>query len=288
MSRGLVPADTKILYPLSRVKRVLFSKKALESFEQTQCLKCEVIDDRVDVGKLLTTVANVVAALDGEIWQRIGDFCFDRSTDFKLVPLDEVVGFSERGISARIQAVDVSIGDELYLIQHGVHLDPSDLGTEHAESIWIYVAIGNRPVARFFVSLSAENEFEGFRAELAKVGLTSEIISETEKNSLPSKSGRALLVGEEPAGQPTSNFLLCRNVPDSKTDLLLTTMSLSDFSRSFFEMVADRKQNFLAVSASILIFAAGGLMVAGLGLSTSPVLIAAGVVLVLSLSLLVK
>lgn len=174
---GLRIRNAKNISVLSGIKEIFITAQGKNVFNQIRVTKAEIFDDRLDKKQVITLVANLAANLESPLWRTLSHFCYEcLAPHFKLMPLSEVKLLNETGIAAVIQGVEFSLGDELFLINRGVHLDPSEIGPAAKDTLWIYISLAGSLIARFAVNRSLEESLEDLRPQFLAHSLKAKIL----------------------------------------------------------------------------------------------------------------
>jgi hypothetical protein len=113
----------------------------------------ELLDDEVS-GQVVTNVILALAScVDSRFYREALRHCLDRFPKVTLLQLENVHHYAGRGICGSTQGIEVSLGSEQFLIDRGVYVQQSDVGTgsvvdDAPRGSSVFLSINDAVVAR--------------------------------------------------------------------------------------------------------------------------------------------
>lgn len=169
--RGALLSSADDIGILAKVKCVALLVNREGDLKRPTCLGFSLVDERIDRKGLLEATLAIVSQVDTPSCRAIVDYITGEVSQASLHELRDFSLFEGGGIGAQIGGSEISIGDEDFLLARGVQLQPSDLELVGTGDQAVFVAIGDEPVGAFALQLDALSEASFFVRELKQIGL---------------------------------------------------------------------------------------------------------------------
>lgn len=158
LRHGFVLSSAHACKNLSGISKILVDPSRIEAGSRHVVTHLEVLDDRLSHGALCDFLSSLLGRAASPELAVAGEYCRHHATRLSVERVLDLREYEGRGICGTVHGIELSIGNEDFLVERGIMVQPSDgeaLGEAH-ESI-VLVAIDDDVVARFWISSSQEH-----------------------------------------------------------------------------------------------------------------------------------
>ncbi len=185
---------------LAKLKKLIIDYDERNPLGQESVVKFELVDTRIDEATLAKILFSFFGRSDSETNIAIASYLrehFDVGTGFELTDFHAE---GDRGFYAKVQGAEFSIGNEVFLVERGVHIQSSEVsGAMYDNSEQIYVALEREIIARIEVAPKLYGDGKRLVKELAKQKVNVELYGEHVSNSIVERTGMMV----SPKGNPS-------------------------------------------------------------------------------------
>lgn len=175
--RGMLFKDSEVVGDLSRVQNLVVDFRLMTPPGLLSVAAFDLIDERVDAQALYSVLLVLFGNSEEERSLVITEYLRSKVTVPALHKVSDLRIYDTRGISGNVGGIDFSIGSEAFLIERGVHLQPSEIASEHDGNEYLYVAMQDEIVARFVLAPHFTLDAQAMRNRLAELGVRSMLCS---------------------------------------------------------------------------------------------------------------
>ena len=177
-SRGLLIKSVSSLKKLVGIKSLAIDYSSDLPPGESRLTSFELIDNRLDQGSLSLVLATMYAATETAELQTISeDFRKEATNSDNFLDISDLAHFPGRGLCAKVQGADFTIGTEEFLLERGVELQPSEIGEPRGGQELFYVAIGTDPVAKTYISRPFLGDGRELSRDLKQLGVRPALLS---------------------------------------------------------------------------------------------------------------
>ncbi len=185
---------------LAKLKKLIIDYDERNSLGQESVVKFELVDTRIDEATLAKILFSFFGRSDSETNVAIATYLrdrFDVGTGFELTDFHAE---GDRGFYAKVQGAEFSIGNEVFLVERGVHIQSSEVtGAMYDNSEQVYVALEREIIARIEVAPKLYGDGKRLVKELAKQKIAVELYGEHVSNAIVERTGMMV----SPKGNPS-------------------------------------------------------------------------------------
>lgn len=159
--KGFLLAQPTTCKDLSRVSRVECDPSRLETLAPGSSVHLEVLDDRLSPPALCDILASLLGRAEDPILVAAGDYCRRNAHTLSLERVIDLREYAPRGICGTVHGIELSVGDEDFLVERGIMVQPTEGALEaldegHSGERTVLVAIDDDVVARFRIATTQE------------------------------------------------------------------------------------------------------------------------------------
>jgi hypothetical protein len=158
LQRGFVLSSAQACKTLAGISQIVVDPSRIEPGSRHVVTQLEVMDDRLSHGALCDFLASLLGRAVSPELAVAGEYCRHHAARLSVERVLDLREYEGRGICGTVHGIELSIGNEDFLVERGIMVQPSD-GDAQAdahESI-VLVAIDDDVVARFWISSSQEH-----------------------------------------------------------------------------------------------------------------------------------
>ncbi len=157
LSRGYVFGSAGAAKQLAAVSRVVFDQSRVGEGSRYHITHFEVLDDRLSKGALCDILASLLGRAESADLAAAGGYCRWNASKLSVERVLELREYPGRGICGTVHGIELSVGNEDFLVERGIMVQPADgASTESDADRLLLVAIDDDVVARFSVTTSQE------------------------------------------------------------------------------------------------------------------------------------
>lgn len=157
LARGYVFGSAGAAKQLAAVSRVVFDQSRVGEGSRYQIAHFEVLDDRLSKGALCDILASLLGRAESADLAAAGGYCRWNASKLSVERVLELREYPGRGICGTVHGIELSVGNEDFLVERGIMVQPADgASTESDADRLLLVAIDDDVVARFSVTTSQE------------------------------------------------------------------------------------------------------------------------------------
>ncbi|MEZ4753194.1 MAG: hypothetical protein R3A13_02660 [Bdellovibrionota bacterium] len=231
-SKGLLLKSTSILKKLVGIKTLAIDYSTDIPPGDSTLMSFELIDNRLDEAMLYSALASMYAAADAPELLNISEDFRVRSKSEHFLDISDLGYFSGRGLYARVQEADFSVGTEDFLLERGVEIQPSEIGTPRGGQELLYVAIGTELVARMYITRPFLGDGRELSTELNYLGIRPLLLSTGDANLLDEAAKSAGIEMAYSAGSLSSQAFITKLATASPVALLASASTPEDFLKA--------------------------------------------------------
>jgi cation transport ATPase len=156
-SAGLLLSSEDSVRTLSTVDSVVVDPSRISTGSRFAVTTLEVMDDRLATGALCDCLSSLLGRAEDPLLAAAGDYCRAHASRLSIERVLDLREYSGRGICGTVHGIELSVGNEDFLVERGIMVQPTDteLATEGADTM-LLVAIDDDVVARFWLSTNQE------------------------------------------------------------------------------------------------------------------------------------
>jgi cation transport ATPase len=155
--RGFLLAQPTSCKELARITRVESDPSRFGASTLVTAVALDVLDDRLSTAALCDLLASLLGRAEDRILAAAGEYCRRHSPKLSVERVLELREYAGRGISGTVHGVELSVGEEDFLVERGIMVQPTEGRTQDsAHERLVLVAIDDDVVARFHVSIDQE------------------------------------------------------------------------------------------------------------------------------------
>jgi hypothetical protein len=155
--RGFLLAQPNSCKELARITRVEADPSRFGENTLITAVSLDVLDDRLSTAALCDLLASLLGRAEDRILAAAGEYCRRHSPKLSVERVLELREYAGRGISGTVHGVELSVGEEDFLVERGIMVQPTEGGSqESSHEKLVLVAIDDDVVARFHVSTDQE------------------------------------------------------------------------------------------------------------------------------------
>lgn len=284
-TRGLLLASAESPKQLAGISKVVFDPSRIARGSRYAVADLEVLDDRLSRSALCDCVASLLGRAEDPLLVAAGEYCRHVATKLSVERVLELREYSGRGICGSIHGIELSVGDEDFLVERGIMVQPTDSGSaDESGHPVVLVAIDDDVVARFHMStdqegLITEEELSAWPARM-ELSVSSGVATQLGSDTLLVRGHESDLVGQMATYDVT---LVSPKEPEiRKATILAFTPDLSALKDLLREC---KQQGKLVERTRIIIGFAGFVVVAGVFAGVLTPLFPLGLLLILAASI---
>lgn len=157
LSRGYVFGSAGAAKQLAAVSRVVFDQSRVGEGSRYHITHFEVLDDRLSKAALCDILASLLGRAESADLAAAGGYCRWNASKLSVERVLELREYPGRGICGTVHGIELSVGNEDFLVERGIMVQPADgASTESDADRLLLVAIDDDVVARFSVTTSQE------------------------------------------------------------------------------------------------------------------------------------
>jgi hypothetical protein len=155
--KGFLLAQPNSCKELSRITRVESDPSRFGENSLVTAIHLDVIDDRLSTAALCDLLASLLGRAEDRTLAAAGDYCRRNTPKLSVERVLDLREYSGRGISGTVHGIELSVGQEDFLVERGIMVQPTEGGApELANERLVMVAIDDDVVARFHVTSNQE------------------------------------------------------------------------------------------------------------------------------------
>ena len=183
-SSGLLLSSEDSVRALAAVDSVVIDPSRIATGSRFAVTHLEVMDDRLAVGALCDCLSSLLGRAEDALLVAAGDYCRAHASTLSIERVLDLREYSGRGICGTVHGIELSVGNEDFLVERGIMVQPTDteLASEGSDTM-LLVAIDDDVVARFWLSTNqdavvSDESFPGVQTKLSS-GVAQELPSTT-------------------------------------------------------------------------------------------------------------
>ena len=197
-SRGFLLSSDESVRALSTVDRVVVDPSRISAGSRVVVTHLELMDDRLAVGPLCDCLSSLLGRSEDSLLVAAGDYCRANASTLSIERVLDLREYSGKGICGSVHGIELSVGNEDFLVERGIMVQPTDgeLAGEGSDTV-LLVAIDDDVVARFWLSTNQEAVLAEESATFGvPVQLSSGVAQELPSSTLLVRGGESDLVGQ--------------------------------------------------------------------------------------------
>jgi len=184
-SSGLLLSSEESVRALAAVDSVVIDPSRVSTGSRFAVTHLELMDDRLAVGPLCDFLSSLLGRAEDELLVAAGDYCRAHAPTLSIERVLDLREYSGRGICGTVHGIELSVGNEDFIVERGIMVQPTDteLSGEGSDAM-LLVAIDDDVVARFWLStnqegiVSEDGSLDGVSTKLSS-GVAQELPSTT-------------------------------------------------------------------------------------------------------------
>ena len=162
IDRGFLIGHGSACKDLAQVAKVECDRSRFGEGSLITATQLDVLDDRLSSRALCDILASLLGRAEDPILAAAGDYCRKHAEKLSVERVLELREYPGRGISGTVHGIELSVGEEEFLVERGIMVQPTEGGThEHEGAHHVLVAIDDDVVARFQVLTNQEGVVTG-------------------------------------------------------------------------------------------------------------------------------
>jgi cation transport ATPase len=263
LRRGYLLARPTACRDLARVTRVECDASRLGTLAPAGSVRFDVLDDRLSAAALCDVLASLLGRAEDPTLVAAGDYCRHHALKLSLERVVDLREYAPRGICGTVHGIELSVGDEDFLVERGIMVQPTEgIGEASYGGLTgersILVAIDDDVVARFRVettqdSLVAEEGHPDWDSTVAIVP-SSGVARELGTDTLLVRGHESDLIGQ--TAQLELTLFSAQDGAIRRSAVVAFTPALAPLS----ELLADCRRHCRALERCRLLVGFGGLV----------------------------
>jgi cation transport ATPase len=158
LQHGLVLSSASACKSLAGISQIVVDPSRVATGSRHVVSHIEVMDDRLSHGALCDFLSSLLGRAEGAELIAAGEYCRHHAARLSVERVLDLREYPGRGICGTVHGIELSIGNEDFLVERGIMVQPTD-GDDHGEAheSIVLVAIDDDVVARFWISSSQEH-----------------------------------------------------------------------------------------------------------------------------------
>jgi len=157
LSRGYVFGSATAVKQLAAVSEVVFDHSRVGEGSRYRARHLEVLDDRLSKAALCDILASLLGRAESADLAAAGEYCRWNASKLSVERVLDLREYPSRGISGTIHGIELSVGNEEFLVERGIMVQPADGAVSESDGEQVLlVAIDDDVVARFGIISSQE------------------------------------------------------------------------------------------------------------------------------------
>lgn len=154
---GLLLASDESVRALTAVESLVIDPSRVASGSRVAVTNLELMDDRLAVRPLCDCLSSLLGRAEDPMLVAAGEYCRAHAATLSIERVLELREYTGRGICGTVHGIELSVGNEDFLVERGIMVQPTDgeLIGEGADAL-LLVAIDDDVVARFWLSTNQE------------------------------------------------------------------------------------------------------------------------------------
>lgn len=162
LRRGYLLAQPTACRELARVSRVECDASRISILSPAGSVRFEVLDDRLSAAALCDVLASLLGRAEDPTLVAAGNYCRNHTPKLSVERVVDLREYAPRGICGTVHGIELSVGDEDFLVERGIMVQPTEGVGEtsydnQAGERSILVAIDDDVVARFRIETTQES-----------------------------------------------------------------------------------------------------------------------------------
>lgn len=158
LARGLVLSSAQTCKQLAGISQIVIDPSRIAAGSRYLVTHLEVLDDRLSASALCDCLASLLGRAESPELVAAGEYCRRHAGRLSVERVLDLREYGGRGICGTVHGIELSVGNEDFLVERGIMVQPSDgdVYEDHQESM-VLVAIDDDVVARFWISTHQEH-----------------------------------------------------------------------------------------------------------------------------------
>jgi hypothetical protein len=198
ISSGLLLSSEDSVRALAAVNSVVIDASRVSTGSRFAVTHLELMDDRLALGALCDCLSSLLGRAEDPLLVAAGDYCRAHASKLSIERVLDLREYSGRGICGSVHGIELSVGNEDFLVERGIMVQPTDteLAGEGSDTM-LLVAIDDDVVARFWLSTNQDAVVcEDGSLDGVETKLSSGVAQELPSTTLLVRGSESDLVGQ--------------------------------------------------------------------------------------------
>lgn len=188
--RGIFLKTFSVFERLKKVNKVVMDYDVSDPVGLPQVVDFQLIDTRIDEEVLAAILFSFFGRAEGDLNGAIASYMYKKYPLETFYTVSDFHDYNDRGFSAKVEGSEFSVGNEVFLVERGVHMQTSDVtGAKYSSSEMVYIALEKELVAKIEIAPPLFEDGRKLHDDLVKQKVEVELYGKEVEASLVERTG---------------------------------------------------------------------------------------------------